>query len=405
MDHCNPYNSSNPYAYPVTPEDFATQYDVAPLYQSGVNGSGQTIGIINESNIDLSLVSAYQQLFGLSSQTPQIVIDGDDPGDTSADTEAYLDVELSGAIAPGATVNLYISNGSDFQDPYHSRGVARRRRQSILGVEHQLRKCEQGLGNSGNQFWSSLWEQAAAQGQTVLVSSGDIGPAGCDSGWEFPARLGFAVNGLASTPWNVAMGGTDFYYSDYASGGQSAQNDWNQTSDSSLGSLKSPLTEQVWNDALGLNVINLYPGTNDDIAGSGGASSCMMQNSNTSGGTTCSEGYSKPNWQTGNGVPSDGVRDVPDISLFASDGSNLSATPICAFTGECAAGSQVEIALVGGTSASSPGLAGIMALIDQKYGRQGQANFTIYPLRNKSPPLSTTSHWAAMIRLICFPGR
>ncbi len=376
----NPFNSSNLYAYPVAPEDFATQYDVTPLYQSAVTGSGQTIGIINESNIDLSLVAAYQQLFGLSSQTPQIVIDGDDPGTNDAITEAYLDVEVSSAMAPGATVNLYISNGSDFQDPVSLAALraVEDNQASVLSVS--FGSCELGLGNSGNQFWSSLWEEAAAQGQTVVVASGDSGPAGCDPGSEFPALLGFAVNGLASTPWNIAVGGTDFYYSDYASGGQSAQNDWNQNNDSDLGSLKAPLTEQVWNDALGLNILNLYPGTYDDIAGSGGASSCAVSTTTTTNGTVCNSGYPKPNWQAGNGVPSDGVRDVPDISLFASDGSNLSATPICAFAGECAAASQSEIALVGGTSASAPELAGIMALVAQKYGRQGQADFTIYPL-------------------------
>jgi subtilase family serine protease len=369
--------------YAVAPEDFATQYDLTPLYQAGVNGTGQTIGIINESNIDISLVNAYQQLFGLSSNPTQVVIDGNDPGTNGADVEAYLDVEVSGAVAPNATVNLYISNGSDFEDPVALSAIRaiEDNQASVLSVS--FGNCEFYLGNTYNQFWSGLWEEAAAQGQTVFVSSGDSGSAGCDPGWLFPAMEGLAVNGLASTPWNIAVGGTDFYYSDYASGAPSAATLWNQTNDSDLGSLKAPLPEQVWNDYLGLDAVNLYPGNNGDIAAGGGASSCAVQSSSE----TCTSGYAKPSWQTGTGVPADGVRDLPDVSLFASNGANLSATPICAFEGECAPGanSESEIYLVGGTSASSPAMAGIMALINQKYGRQGQANFTLYPLAQQKP--------------------
>ncbi len=369
--------------YAVAPEDFATQYDLAPLYQAGVNGTGQTIGIINESNIDVGLVSAYQQLFGLPSNPTQVVIDGDDPGLNGADVEAYLDVEVSGAVAPNATVNLYISNGSDFQDPVALSALRaiEDNQASVLSVS--FGGCERFEGNSGNQLWSELWEEAAAQGQTVFVSSGDSGSAGCDPAAPYAASYGLSVNGIASTPWNVAVGGTDFYYSDYATGAASAATLWNQTNDSNLGSLNAPLPEQVWNDFLGLDVVDLYSGEQGDIAAGGGASSCAVQSSSNG----CTSGYAKPTWQTGPGVPPDGVRDVPDVSLFASNGANMSAYAICPFQGECAPGSDntAEVYLVGGTSASSPAMAGIMALIDQKYGRQGQANFTIYPLSQQKP--------------------
>lgn len=377
----SPISSGNFYA--VAPEDFATQYDLAPLYQTGVNGAGQTIGIINVANIDVGLANAYRQLFNLSSNPPQVVVDGDDPGANGASTEAYLDVEVSGAVAPGATVLLYISSGSDLEDPLVVAAVRAVEDNQASVLSMSFGSCEQFLGTSGNQLWAGLWEEAAAQGQTVLVSSGDSGGAGCDPGSLFPAQEGLAVNGYASTPWNVAVGGTDFFYSDYASGAPSAATLWNQTNDSNLGSLKAPLPEQVWDDALGLNVVNLHPGANDDIAAGGGPSSCAVRSSSEE----CVSGYPKPNWQTGTGVPTDGVRDVPDVSLFAAVGSNLSAYAICAGAGECAPGTNnaTEIFLVGGTSASSPAMAGIMALINQKYGRQGQADFTIYPLAQQKP--------------------
>jgi hypothetical protein len=378
----NQFPTSNPNEYLLAPEDFATQYDLAPLYEAGVNGEGQTIGIINESNIDISLVGAYRQLFNLPSNPPQVVIDGDDPGTVEGIApEAYLDVELSGAVAPNATVNLYISNGSDLQDPLNLAALRaiEDNQASVLSVS--FGEWEAFLGEAGNQLWAGLWEQAAAQGQTVLVAAGDNGP---EASWPFLSVL--SVSGLASTPWNVAVGGTDFYYSDYGSGAASAAMLWNATNDSSLGSLKEPLPEQVWNDGLGLNVIPNSLEYNEMFAGGGGASNCSTFSGSTSS-AVCVSGYAKPSWQAGPGVPADGARDLPDVSLFASNGANLSAYPICAYEGECAvgAGGEAEVFLAGGTSASAPAMAGIMALVDQKYGRQGQADFTLYGLARQKP--------------------
>jgi hypothetical protein len=376
----NPGGSTDYFA--IAPEDFATQYDVAPLYASGVNGSGQIIGIIGASNIDVSVVNAYRQLFGLASNPAQVVIDGGDPGIgplPDSDIEAYLDVELSGAVAPNATVNLYISDGSQVQDPTVLAAIRAIEDNQASVLSLSLGGCEAGLTPSGNQMWSGLWEQAAAQGQTVLVSSGDSGSADCDFDLEQTATQGLAVNGIASTPWNVAVGGSDFFYVDYASGPSSAAPFWNQSNDSSNGSLKGPLPEQPWDAPFGLNIL-ANPAS--ILAGGGGASSCMNSTTDVSGQTVCLAGYAKPVWQTAPGVPSDGVRDLPDVSLFASAGSNLSAYAICTGTEDCVttSGSQAPVLLVGGTSASSPAMAGIMALVDQEFGRQGQANFTFYAL-------------------------
>jgi hypothetical protein len=166
-------------------------------------------------------------------------------------------------------------------------------------------------------------------------------------------------------------------------GGASATTLWNATNDANLGSLKAPLTEQVWNDPFGLDIIGDGLERNEFGAG-GGVSDCAIA---TGTATTCTGGYPKPSWQTGPGVPADAARDLPDVSLYASNGANLSAYPICGQAGECAPGSgaEAQIFLVGGTSASSPAIAGIMSLVVQKYGRQGQANFTLYPLAQQRP--------------------
>jgi hypothetical protein len=377
--------------YALAPADFATQYDLVPLYKAGTNGSGQTIGIINETNIDLTLPNAYRTLFNLPTNPPQVVIDGADPGETGvAQVEAYLDVEQSGAVAPNATVNLYIASGSFMQEPLALAALRAIEDNQAAVLSVSFGECEMHLGDAGNQLWSGLWQQAAAQGQTVFVSSGDSGSAGCDPAGALFATEGLAVNGLASSPWNVAVGGTDFYYSDYQIGAPSAATLWNQTNDSSEGSLIAPLPEQPWNEAFGLNVVTSgfgAPPFRPTVGGGGGASGCAVSTSSAPGVNTCQAGYPKPVWQNAPGVPNENMRAIPDVSLFASSGINLSAYPICVNTGDCVAtgGAQPNVFLVGGTSASAPAMAGILALINQKYGRQGQADFTLYALARQQP--------------------
>jgi hypothetical protein len=371
--------------YLLSPEDFATQYDIKPVYASGITGAGQTIGIINESNIDISLVNAYRKIFGLSVNPPQIVIDGDDPGIVSGvDMEAYLDVENAGAVAPDATVKMYIAGSygllGDGGINFSMLRAIDDDEASVLSLSFGY--CEN-QGTAFNEFLNAVWEQAAAQGQTVLVSSGDTGSTqeGC---------YGPAVSGFASTPWNIAVGGSDFYFADYATGGASIANYWSTANDSSLGSLIKPVPEQVWNGTqYGLNNITYDPVADqtlaaNEYAGGGGKSACTVND--TAG--NCVSGYAKPAWQVGNGVPNDKARDLPDLSLFASGGFNGVGWPICAQTGDCTdtgSSGALFVSSVGGTSASAPAMAGIMALINQKYGPQGQANFTLYPLAAQYP--------------------
>ncbi len=387
--------SSSPLGYDLvlSPPDFTAQYDLSPLYSAGTNGSGQTIAIVNDSNININFVNNFRTLFGLTANPPQVIIDGNDPGIDGVNNpdgpngdsiEAYLDVEWSGAVAPNATIDLVI--GADTAIESGLILAAQRAIYSDLAPVLSLSfgACEQSLG-SGNQFLSSLWEQAAAEGITVLVSSGDNGSAGCDNGSA--AVNGLAVSGYASTPYNVAVGGTDFYYSSYAQGSAvftpQLGTYWNLTpSATPSASLKTPpIPEQPWNDSkYGLNI---FLASNPTIsAGSGGPSTCGVPTTdpNTGAVITCAP-YPKPAWQVGTGVPADSARDIPDVSLFSADGVNDSYYPICASDGDCQSGvSPVQITGVGGTSAAAPAMAGIMALVNQKYGPQGQADYVLYPM-------------------------
>ena len=383
--------NSSPPVLALAPGDFAVQYDLNPLYTAGINGSGVTIGIISASNVYPNVVAGYRSFFNLPAGTLNIVIDGLDPGPSSsvnrgnwAELEAFLDVELSGAVAPGASVNLYAAADTSVQSGLL---LAAQRAvdddvAAVLSTSYGA--CEQALGSSGNQFWAALWEQAAAQGQSSFVSSGDNGSAGCgDFNVPQPATHGLAVSGFSSTPWNISVGGTDFFYNSY-NGSASAQNAelstyWNMAtlSPTPATSLFKTVPEQPWNQAFGLDLYDggVYnPNQPTIVAGSGGASSY----------------YSKPAWQRGKGVPADRARDLPDVSLFAADGENGSFYPICVGVQDCniIPGYPVtQVSAVGGTSASSPAMAGIMAVVNQKYGRQGQANFILYPLATQHPAI------------------
>ena len=385
----------------LAPQDYAVEYDLNPLYNAStpIKGSGQTIAIINDSNVNIGLVNQFRSLFGLPVNPPQVIIDGNDPGVNGDAVEAYLDVEWAGAVAPEATIDLVIGADTQLQN-----GLYLAAEHAVYGnlapvMSISFGYCEQGLG-SYNGFWSNLWEQAAAQGTTVMVSSGDAGSAGCDDdNTQYFAEYGQNVNGFASTPYNVAVGGTDFYYSFWNSSNVTLSSFapyWTTTPQQApAASLKAYLAEQPWNDSqFGDDVSQTYADSNDTAtsiaAGGGGASNAAVCSGsylgNSCTGTT--SGYPKPSWQTGTGVPSDGVRDLPDVSLFASNGSNYTFYVLCAQDGDCqpASGNNiVQISGVGGTSASSPSFAGMMALVNQKWGPQGQANYVLYPLAKQFP--------------------
>jgi hypothetical protein len=353
------FNGAAGVAHYLAPGDFATIYNIAALYQNGIDGTGQSIAIAARNNINLSDVQIFRLAFGLPVNDPQIILDGPDPGNVggSEETEADLDIEWSGAIAPKATIKFVVSASTNSTDgiDLSSLYIVDNNLAPVLSVS--FGECEQSLGQTENAFYNNLWEQAAAQGITAVVSSGDNGPAGCDADDQTtPATQGLAVNGLASTPFNIAVGGTQFNENGNDSTYWSATNGPDQTS--ALGYIP----ENVWNESCGdPNVC----GTASLFASSGGTSTL----------------YAKPSWQAGLGVPNDGKRDLPDVSLDAAaghDGYLLCQDGICTTN---ASGQLVNAELVGGTSVGAPTFAAIMALIVQKTNsRQGQANFVLYPL-------------------------
>ncbi len=380
----------------IGPTDFATIYNVLPLWKAGIDGTGESIAIVQDSNIDIQDARDFRNLFGLPANDPEIILDGPDPGLNGDEVEAIIDVSWSGAVAKGAKIKLVVSAntnttaGPDLSALY----IVDNNIAPIMS--ESFGECELFLGTAENQFLNALWQQAAAEGVTAFVSAGDGSSAGCENfNTATEATTGLAVNGLASTPYNVAVGGTDFV-------GQlfSPTTFFNLTNDpKTQASALSYIPELPWNDNCTNPLFADFGFTADPIAncnnpalkadldvvgGSGGVSSCTVSDGQNL--SSCSGGYDKPSWQTGVGVPKDGKRDLPDVSLFA--GNNfLGAFYIFCEADLLPSGScdlnppYMDFLGAGGTSFASPNFAGIMALVNQKtQSRQGNANFVFYKL-------------------------
>jgi hypothetical protein len=385
--------------YALGPYDFATIYNVLPLWNatSPIDGTGQTIAIVSQSDIYLQDFNDFRSDFGLPASNLNIIHNGSDPGKLVSqgdELESDLDVEWSGAVARGATIDLVISaptnssEGVDLSAEYIvDNDVA-----PVMSESYGA--CELDLGTAGNQFFNQLWQQAAAEGITVFVATGDSGSAVCDRDSSI-ATQGLSVNGISSTPYDVAVGGTDF--NDL----QNPSAYWNSTNNPvTQASAVSYIPETAWNDSCTNSEFFQFTGnTNEEsdcnnssssfwptflapVGGSGGASNCTVSANQSI--SSCSGGYAKPLWQAGPGVPNDGARDVPDVVLFAGDGLNANFYIVCELDiyGGCAGGvSYSDFVGVGGTSAAAPTFAGIMAMINQAtQSRQGNANYIFYPL-------------------------
>ena len=376
--------------YGVVPYDFATIYDLLPLWNAGFDGTGQTIAIVGETDINLNDPEQFRALLGLPVNNPVVTIVGTDPGVQPDETESDLDVEWSGAIAKGAQINLVSSASTETTQGVDLSALYIVDNNLAPVMSESYGGCELFAGAAGNAFENAIRQQAAAEGITVLNSSGDSGSAECDPGI---ATHPMAVNALASSPYDVAVGGTDFNQYNAWSTYWSANTD-PVTKQSVLGYIP----EIPWNDSCASTTLDAINGETppygcsesplvvtklNTVATGGGPSSCIS--SDGTDPSTCTGGWPKPLWQSGNGVPSDGVRDIPDVSLFASNGVYDSAYVVCQADATVAPGcdptaSTQFFLAVGGTSGSTPAMAGVMAIIIQKYGRQGNANPTLYRL-------------------------
>jgi subtilase family serine protease len=333
------------------PGDFAVIYDVNPLYAASIDGSGVSIAVVERTRSSTGPTNwqAFRSQVGLPANPPTVLINGTDPGDVNPDddTEADLDTEWAGAVATNAKV-LYVcsasTNATDGIDASASY-IVNNNLAAIMSTSYS--SCEVDMGAGENTFYNQLWKQAALQGISSFVASGDSGAAACDDATNTSGTVQ-AVSGMASTPYNIAVGGTQFNDSSaYWS------NPGTNSPFLSSTTAKSYIPEMAWNESSAT-------GPDAGLWSTGGGASTV---------------YAKPSWQVALGVPAADHRYVPDVALAAA-GQNgyLVYTTIDAVSGFNA---------VGGTSAATPSFAGLMALIVQQTGqRQGNANPTLYQLGN-----------------------
>ena len=295
----------------VDPADAATIYDTPNA--NTYDGAGVSIGIVGTSDLTLADVTNYRTAFlgetSSSVNLPTVVIDGNDPGLTGAADEALLDNEIAGGIAPKAKIYFYTSADTDLSSGLMNAWYRALDDNTVSILNLSFSGCEAAQGTAGNQALLEAAEQAAAQGISVTVSTGDGGSAGCD---DFDtaalAQYGLAVNGIASTPYTIAVGGTDFdvlssSFSNYVSTTNSGTAPYYRTA---LGYIP----EEPWNNSTTSNTTlanNVAyrdsSGTTNIVAGGGGVSTV----------------YSKPAFQSSL-TPNDNARDLPDVSLFAANG-------------------------------------------------------------------------------------
>ena len=399
--------------YAMVPTDLATIYNFNPIFAGGNTGQGQTIYLIEDSDLySNSDWTTFRSTFGLSGYTGASLTtihpapttgpsNCSDPGTNDDDGEAILDSEWASAAAPSAMIVLAtcadtatfggltaIQNLVDSASP-----------PAIISMSYG--NCEADNGTSTNAAFNSIYEQGVAEGTSIFVSAGDGDAAGCDDfNTAQAAAQGIAVSGFASTPYNVAVGGTDF--SDTYSGTNSSY--WTTTNTVTFGSALSYVPEMPWNDSCGSQLISTFLGFSTPYGPSGLCNSAtagqagLLTIAGGSGGP--SQVYTKPSWQSGLfGNPADGVRDLPDVSLFAANGlwghyyvfcwsdpgqsSNGSAPCTAAPSGWSSAG---------GTSFAAPIWAGIQALINDKSGGpQGLPNYRLYQLAVKEYGTSGSS--------------
>jgi hypothetical protein len=349
----------------LAPADFNTIYNVA----STMTGAGATIAVIARSNINVADVTQFRSQFGLPVNDPTVIPNGPDPGDllNGEEAEAVLDATWTGAVAPLAKVDLVVSeatnaaSGEDLSEFY----IIDNNLADVMTESFSV--CEIAFGAQGStgltsaaSYYSSLAEQAAAQGITSLVASGDGGPDSCDNPALEPAATTTpSVNLLAATPFTVAVGGTQF--NDTAS----PSTYWNATNNpTNFGSAISYIPENVWNESC---TVVQCGATLSGLWSSGGGQSLV---------------FPQPVWQAGvTGIPS-GLRAVPDVSLTAADHDGY----VLCLDGSCQ-GTSPTFSIFSGTSASVQAFGGVMALVIQKMGgRVGIANYTLYKLAAAEPP-------------------
>ncbi len=325
-----------PTAY--TPAQIATAYDFTKLYDNGALGEGQTVGLLELDGYSSNDIALYTSCFGgKNTQIQTIPIDGYNGAAGANAAEVELDMEMVLGLAPRlASLRVYeasISSLSAYNDAW-----ARIVNDATPVVSTSWVFCEEGAGVANEiQQENIFFQAAAAQGQTILAASGDLGATGCYDP-QTGANTNPAVDDPASQPYVTGVGGTTL----------------------SINADNTYQSEQVWNDR-------------------------ALKNGASGGGV--SKVWNMPSWQQGPGVAnaySTGFREVPDVSINADPQTGYD---VYCSVGACAGGGWL---VLGGTSAAAPVWAAMVALANET-----ALNANGYRLGFLNPSLYAINHGVA----------
>jgi hypothetical protein len=397
----NDYNSGT--QYDVVPADFNTIYNVNSLWAgtaiagstTPIRGAGQNIAVLERTDVLPADIATFRTAF-LPADAAGVVSyasvdDGGgtcvDPGTNGDESEAALDAEWAGAAAPDANITFAAcaDSSTDFGPFIAAENLLNNAPPEIMSLSYG--GCEVAQGPGEGEV-NEIWSEAVGEGVTVFVASDDAGAAGCDQN-EAAASYGVAVNGLASTPYNTAVGGTDF--NDI---GKTATY-WSSTNAANGGSVLGYVPEQTWNDSCASSVLFTLEGASDGEAFCNTSTGMDYYLDTAGGGGGASSDFYKPSWQVGvYGSAAQNVRMLPDVSLFAANGLYGHALLYCmsdanqgGTTCDYTTPDDVVYNSAGGTSFASPAMAGIQALVDQAIAvSEGDAGYG-YSLGNVNPAM------------------
>jgi len=375
------FTSSQSGNHYLQPGDVSVIYDIKAAYNAGYTGTGQSIAVVGQSSVALSDIENFQNAAGLTVKDPTAVLvpdSGTAAVSTGDEAESDLDLEYSGGIAKGATIYfVYVGDNSNYSVWDSIQYAVDESIAPIISVSYG--DCETDLGSTDYATLNAILEQGAAQGQSIIVASGDDGSTSCsgDTSLTTAQQEALTVNFPASSQYATGMGGTEFPSADVSSSNSTY---WDSASSSDLiTSALSYIPEQVWND----------DSSSDGLSSGGGGVSTFT---------------ARPSWQTGViGITSGSYRLVPDISLDSSPNnagylycsSDSTSTGI---TGSCSDGfrdsSDEYLTVAGGTSFAAPIFAGMLAIINQKENSTGQGtiNSTLYSLAANATTYESAFH-------------
>ncbi len=373
------------------PPDIATAYDLGPLTSGGVNGSGQAIAIVGQSDIEISDIENFQSASNLPKKDPlKVLVPGTGDAQVAAngdEGESDLDVEWSGAIAQGANIFFVYTGSNTNFGVYDSVQYAVDEMIAPI-ISMSYASCETELTTKDLSTLEGIMSQGAAQGQTILSASGDQGSTACsgDTHLSTAQQETVVVNYPASSAYVTGVGGTEIDTS-VSGADTSGSAYWSAKGSTDVVSTALKyIPEVAWND----------DSTGNPLSASGGGASILV---------------TRPAWQAGvPGIASGTMRLVPDVSLYSSPGlpgylyctsdqTNWNTTQAPIQQASCNSGFRDSatgvLTVAGGTSFAAPIFAGMVALINQKAGYtkgQGLINPTLYNLAGSSSTYASAFH-------------